>query len=201
MPRRTSQANWNRFHNAATKRAERIMRDWESGSLTTEEWKRKFQAFVDDRHGYAAYLGRRRGGDFTPRHDGDRDFGRLAGEGQAQFIERFADDLRGNRYFDEATGILDMDAIRDRAGMYVDAMRGTANETFVGVGFAEEVFDWVEGAAEDHCDECPRIAAGGPYRASDLPSYPGDGSTPCLCFCLCFLLRMSDGLRGFQATM
>src|SRR5689334_20828680 len=104
MPRRLSQADWNRFHNAAAKRAERIMRAYAGGDLTISEWTEKFTSFVEDRHGYAAYMGRRRGGDFTPRHDGDRDFGRLAAESQHPFIDRFAEDLRSGRYISEETG-------------------------------------------------------------------------------------------------
>lgn len=197
MPRRTSQHDWNRFSRAATKRGERITNGWLKGDLTTSEWKEQFQAFVEDRHGYAGYLGRRRGGDFSPRHDGDRDFGKLAGEDQTDFIARFADDLDKGRYLDPDTHELNKKAILDRAGMYVHVMRGTANEAFAGVGFDHEYFNWDEGETEDHCRDCPEIAANSPYHAVDLPSYPGDGSTECLGSCLCNLVRMSDGLRGF----
>jgi hypothetical protein len=194
--RRLSQADWNRFHGAATKRAEKISNQFISGKITAEVWREKFETFLADRHGYAAYMGRRRAGDFTPRHDGDKEFGAGQAETQKVFVDDFENALRTGKYLSEA-GELDADWIRERSGMYVDVMRGTANETFVGASDPDEYFNWNEGAAEKHCEVCPSLSAGSPYRIADLPSFPGDGSTPCLFACLCSLERISDGLRGF----
>lgn len=38
-----------------------------------------------------------------------------------------------------------------------------------------------------HCWLCPLYASGGPYNATTLPAFPGDGSTPCGGRCHCYV--------------
>lgn len=110
------------------------------------------------------------------------------------YFDGFMDDLRNGRYgsgedFDKA-------AVRRRAMMYIQKARATANRAFVDASGDME-FDWVLGGTEDHCATCPIYAENSPYRASELPAMPADGTTECLTNCLCVLVR-DDGLKGFS---
>ena len=85
-------------------------------------------------------------------------------------------------------------AFNARQMMYVKKTRGTAYDGFV-YGSPGNQFDWVLGAVEDHCEDCPVWASGGPYDVSTLAIYPSGGDTQCLTSCLCFL-RRDDGVVG-----
>ncbi len=147
-------------------------------------------------HTRAAVIGRQRAGDFAPEESDDAGFAELIVEGEQPFLDAFAGDLRSGRYVDE-DGTLDLAAISRRAQLYPARMTGTANETFV-LASGDDEIDWVLGEPETgHCEDCPDIAAGNPYTAETLPSYPGDNSTSCLFQCRCSLER-ADGMTAFS---
>lgn len=52
--------------------------------------------------------------------------------------------------------------------------------------------EWVLDPRAEHCEDCPRIAAAGPYTVETLPAYPGDGHTACLTQCRCRLVTPEE---------
>lgn len=106
------------------------------------------------------------------------------------FILNYADEI----YFGDMYDPGQEHWAHTRNSLYVKRTRGAANEAFVGYSPEDLTFDWVLGS-EEPCIDCPRLAAGGPYFATELSAYPGDGSTQCLGNCRCQLVR-SDGIAG-----
>jgi hypothetical protein len=195
MPRRPSQSDYTRFFNAVSGRMDGLIDGYEAGRYDEAELHDRMAGLLADRHGRATYLGRARGGDLSPYDDDDRTFGLLQAELEEPFLTAFMDDLRNGRYLD-GDGLLKGTQVRYRAHMYVERLLGTASEAFVLASYEDELIFWMLGAVEDHCDDCPRLAAGGPYRPSALPTYPGASATQCVTKCKCHLQR--GGVNCFE---
>lgn len=152
-------------------------------------------ATLTDAHARAAYLGRFRAGDTTPPDADDRRFAEEVVRTEDEFLAAFEEDLASGRYTDEQ-GHLDTAAIARRARMYLGRVAGTANETFALA--SDGPIYWRLGSPEQHCPDCPRLAAGSPYTADSLPVYPKSNQTACMFHCGCFLER-EDGVRSFTS--
>jgi hypothetical protein len=183
----------------AHKRAEvkDLARHLVAGTLGPQEWADRMRAALVTGHARAGYLGRTRGGDVAPFDADDTEFGRMVADDEQPFLDRFRQDLESGRYEDE-DGRLLLLPVLGRAAMYVDRMLGTANEAFVGTSGSDLLW-WKLGPSESgSCEECPKLAAGSHYRASELTRTPGDCSTPCVSNCKCWISR-EDGISGFRA--
>jgi hypothetical protein len=101
------------------------------------------------------------------------------------------------RYWDVDERAWKPQAIRNRARLYVQKMRGTSGQAFVSASGGDAEFNWVLAAVE-HCDECPVLAAKSPWFGDELYTTPGNGDTPCRSNCKCHLVRKSDGLTSFK---
>ena len=151
---------------------------------------------LEPQHAEAARLGRVQAGD--PLHELDPDDLEIAKSitaSEAEFLDRFGVAIQDGRYTLE-DGSLNEAAIQARALNYSSRLTGTANETFVLASDDDAEFTWMLGG-EHNCHDCPGLAAGSPYLALDLPTYPGANGTECLFNCNCHLVR-SDGVKGFM---
>lgn len=175
-------------------RMEALARAVMAGTLAPEDFYFAFGDLLNEAHSTAANYGRRRAGSTVDAiTDEDRRFGRGRADYETEFLERFLNDLEADRYADDA------EAATRRAGQYAGALRGTGNASFVANSADDDGFDWDLGGTEDHCEECPYLAANSPYRKDELPIAPGSNGTPCLFRCDCNLRRRSDGVSGFAA--
>jgi hypothetical protein len=140
-------------------------------------------------HTVAVYEGRKRAGDRTPPEDDDRRFAETVMRSEDPFIAEFQADLDAGKYDDRG-----VQPIMRRAQYYLKRVMGTANEAWA-LTTPGGIW-WVMGGAEDHCPDCPRLAAQSPYTALTLPTYPRACETQCLFNCKCFL-RAEDGSHSF----
>ena len=140
-------------------------------------------------HTVAVYEGRKRAGDRTPPEADDRRFAEQVMRNEDLFIAGFLEDLDTGKY--DGLGV---QPIMRRAQYYLKRVMGTANEAWA-LSTPGGIW-WVLGGDEGHCPDCPRLAAGSPYTALTLPTYPRACETDCLFNCKCYL-RAEDGSRSF----
>jgi hypothetical protein len=190
-----TQEDWNVFSLGARDDLISIANRFGEGELNSDEFMNEMHAILEELHGEAAFLGRRLAGDLSPYNAIDNAFGKLVAENQREFLEQFAADLRYGRYVDD-DGNLNMDMVNARAQSYAGRLRGTADESFVGMSDDDAWFIWHLGG-EHNCTECPVIASGSPYTKATLPTMPGANETPCLFNCNCWLER-EDGVLSFK---
>lgn len=179
---------------ATEHRARGLARQAVDGSLSPAAFGDRMAELLEDAHAHAAYLGRFHAGDTAPPEADDRRFAETVVDGQAEFLARFMQDLEGGRYAESAEGAA------ARAALYASRLVGTSNEVFI-LASDDTLWEWVLGASEQHCPDCPGRAAGGPYTAEALAGmgYPGSGSTACKVRCRCSV-RRADGREGFRAA-
>lgn len=148
-------------------------------------------------HANAAYAGRALAGSREPLGALDQVVGRMAAEDQAQYFEKFLSDIKSGRYTDPDSGELREAQIETRASSYTERLRGTANESWVNTLGVDTLIFWRLGGDEGgSCSICPDLAQQGPYKASELPTIPGNNETPCLFNCRCYLEAESG--EGFK---
>lgn len=158
---------------------------------SVEAFEEELLDHLQEAHTRGVVLGRRWAGDRSPRELDDELLAGRHVEREMVYLAQFVDDIRSGRYDDDAGGYTTgLDA---RANLYGHKVGGTVSEAFVLASPAGEEYDWVM-LADEHCKDCPRIAGGGPYTASTLPTYPRAGETQCLTNCKCVLVRRSDGM-------
>lgn len=162
-------------------------------TITAEVFGERAAAILQEGHARAAMFGRIRGGVLGPLSAEDRWIADMVMQEQSRFLRRFVNDLASDKYIG-ADGEYIRAPINQRVQMYAARMRGTAYDTFVGASENEARFEWIL-IAEDNCDDCPRLAAGGPYTKLSIPTRPGEGKTQCIMNCKCVLLR-DDGVLG-----
>lgn len=138
---------------------------------------------LEDAHTDAVYLGRAMAGDTAPPEWDDRKFASQVMDGQLDHLDAFVSDLQGERYLGE-DGSWDADAIGRRAEMYLGRIVGTGNEAYGLTIDPETMIEWLLSNAEN-CADCPEIAAGSPYRAEEMPTWPGMCDTACRFNCRC----------------
>lgn len=166
------------------------------GRLAPREWYDRFANLIAERHAEAWALGRRLTGDSSDVDEDDLLVGRAKADEESTWLLDFLDAVESGRYLDDE-GKYRENLILNRSRLYAGKLRGTANEAFVETSDDGEEFDWVLGAVEEHCAECPELAALSPWLKDEFPTFPGSGGTPCLTRCRCHLVRSSDGLSGF----
>jgi len=164
-----------------------------AGILDQDGFSDEFRRVLIRGHAQAGYLGRRRAGDLAPYDADDTEFGRMVAAEQQEFLAGFVADLAGGRYEGEH-GRPQAEPILRRAALYVERMRGSANEAFRLASW--EPMIWRLGGTSESCSDCLRLAAGSPYAADALRSVPRDGSQECLMSCRCELIR-EDGVTAF----
>jgi hypothetical protein len=165
-----------------------------AGILPAESFEDEVRSVLIRGHAQAGYLGRRRAGDFAPYDADDTEFGRMIAEEQQEFLQGFVEELREGRYEGEDGRPLAEPILR-RAQLYVERMRGSANEAFRLASLPKEQIEWRLGSA-DHCSQCLALAAGSPYATDVLRQVPRDDSTICRQNCACLLVR-DDGVTAF----
>lgn len=178
--------------------AQDLIRALAGKEITTQEWYFAFGDLLGDIHAGSWRIGRHRAGDRSPGDAFDDLIGRAKLDAETEWLQRFLGDLESGRYLDDA-GELREAAVRQRSKLYVLKARSTANEAFVETGDDFEEYDWVLGAVEEHCSDCPELAAMSPWTKGTAVTHPGMGETPCLGNCQCHWVRVSDGLVGFEA--
>lgn len=158
-----------------------------------------FQRFDDllfRAHSDAHFLGQFDAGG-SPSRGFARLRGRVVADEDSYYLRGFVDDLIGGRYMRD--GELNADAVLRRMGLYQGKVRGSATVGFVDGSQNQDLFFWILGGHEAHCSDCPELAAmsiSAPFSKSTLFQYPGDGSTPCLGHCKCYLKRIRDGAES-----
>jgi hypothetical protein len=175
----------------------RITNRLAGGEINTEEWGRLFHLLIQGGHAEGWYLGRLLGGgDLSPFGNDDQLMGVAKADEEADFLRRFMAAIEGgdSRYWDD-TGNLRVPSVLARMNLYVGKMRGTANEALVET--ADQEWYWRLGAPEEHCDDCPQIAALSPFTRDANVGYPGSGDTACLGNCQCYV-QLANGVRGFM---
>lgn len=192
--RRPGQARMQALVDGTRKRMNKLVLDYSTGNLGGRQFGQAMDKLLLDRHTRAAKLGRNRAGDMAPSLI-DQIEGHRVMQGERAYLRKFTQDLLDGRYTDPEAGV-DSKAVLRRAHSYAGRMSGTANEAFVSAS-AAYLLTWHLGAVEEHCDDCPRYAAGSPYKWDEMPTVPGANATQCKFNCACSLKR-SDGVTGFS---
>lgn len=165
--------------------------DFSRGTSTLAQLTDALAALLFNGHTEATTLGRQLGGIDGDTEQLDKDFAATIMREQMPYLEGLIADIADGRYSKDIVsveGVLTITgALLQRLKMYVRVMRSTALEAWALAQPGDTMIRWQLGLTE-HCPDCPEIAAGGPYRADGLPSYPGDGSTACLANCDCELI-------------
>jgi hypothetical protein len=195
----TDQSKYDRLALIHANRLFRALTDWLGGRITLEKFQLEFQEIVFNGHEQSYRSGNIFGGG---RGDGFDAFmaGIVEGDSDRFFISRFLSDIRNetsNLYDDD--GNLKIRKTQNRMKLYVGRMRGTANQGFMDASGPDIEFWWVL-VAENHCVDCPILAANSPYTKDANLGYPGDGTQQCLGNCKCYL-RREDGVVGFRRPL
>jgi len=192
---KVSQASLERVVSGTRTQINKIVLDYSTGKLSARRFEESMTQLLEDRHARAAVLGRQLAGDSRARNVADDAFARIVLKQEKEYLRNFTNDLLQGRYTDEE-GNPKVSVIQQRALSYTGKLVGTANEAFA-AGSQGFSFDWVMGGAEEHCEDCPRLAANSPYAWDALPTVPRANATQCKFHCRCYLKR-NDGLDGFQ---
>lgn len=169
-----------------------------NGVLNIAEFGDEFYKLLLEGHGNTWALGRQRAGDLSGIGDDDFLIARGIADGQSEFLNDFLNALETNPRYRYEDGTFNLRIISNRSDMYVSRMRATASEAFVEASDSDEEFNWVLGAVEEHCGDCPELASISPWTADTLFTHPGEGDTPCLTNCKCHLVRIGDGITSFK---
>jgi len=157
------------------------------GEADVREWADGLGRAILSGHSRAWRWARASSGDLE-ESEADGLVGRARLDAEAPYLLRFAEQVEGGW-----GGEMVEAAVARRSGTYAGAIRGTATEGFFSLGDPADEYRWVLGAVEDHCTECPSLAAAGPWKPDELYVWPGSNDTPCLFNCKCHLSRVSDG--------
>lgn len=167
--------------------AQAVARLRAGGSLA--EFEEAIIEHLQEAHTRGVVIGRHWAGDMAARELDDELFAGRVVEGQLKFLSGFIQDIEDGRYSLEGGYTSGLD---NRLKMYGDRVGGTMSEVFVLASPEDDSFTW-HMLADEHCDDCPRWAAGGPYTAKTLPAHPRDGTSACKMGCRCVVVRKSDG--------
>lgn len=192
LPRIDPLDDWQQIAKKVGRNMRRIAKELERGDITPAVWRAKMDSAIRIGHVEAHMAGQRIAGAQGYAGEAQR-IGRIIGDGESQYLQGFLNDILDGRYLD-LDGTFRTQSVLSRQMMYVNKTRASASTGFVYASSGNQ-FDWVLGAVEDHCDECPIMAAGGPYTEETLYTVPGLADHPCLTNCRCFLKR-DDGVVG-----
>ena len=195
MPQRPDVGTWNSRINLYGAELFGLLDRYFRGIIGEDDLYLGMDAILQEGHADSWRLGRQLGGDFSHVQGLDSLMGRIQADNDSYFLRGFVQDLedRVARYWDSDGPKRNM--IGGRAKLYLGRMRGTANHAFMQASDPEVLFNW-ELRAEDHCGDCPQLAALSPYTRDANLGYPGDGSQQCRGNCKCILIR-ADGVTGF----
>lgn len=156
--------------------------------LGLQQWADDFHQTILEAHANAHWIGRRVvGAGKDELTFADVLAGRNRADIDAEYLQGFIDDIASGRYTDPETGELLLNQIYNRQRLYLGKVRGTAGQATVDNLSKDTEVYWRLGGAEEHCEECPSLAAISPFFKDDLFTTPGAGDTPCLGNCKCHL--------------
>lgn len=165
-----------RRHQAATyDTLDRVTRQLYAGSITMEQWQTAVAHELKDAHlAQALYA---IGG---KNNATQANYGRVGHtlRDQYGYLNDFAHDIASGN-------ISEAEALR-RIRMYGN---NTQSSYWREYKLLSVLIYWYLGTTEKHCDDCPALAGGSPYKPQDLNQVPGDGNTKCLSNCDCGLSR------------
>jgi hypothetical protein len=182
-------------HDARIEEAKQVFLDLternQSGALDFDAYKEAFSDELRSLHSDMYKIGRELAGKAATAEEAEQ-IGLQIADLEQVFLAGLVQDLADGRY----DGI--SPALDQRLGMYANKGSSTASLGFVDGSGADEEFYWdMNGAVEDHCQDCPYLEANSPYMKETLYTSPRQGDTPCLTNCKCRLVRSSDGQTGF----
>lgn len=145
-------------------------------------------------HAHANYLGRYSVGSLTPFGTQDSTVGDIMVADQAPYMAGFVLDIEHGEY--GSGDELDDEGLLARIGLYLERLRGTANDAVVNTvsSLKDETVDWKLDPfiLTQHCADCVEMAAQNPWVLSELTRVPGDGSTICGVNCHCELVHNGE---------
>lgn len=184
--------DWQKLAKGLYKNLKGINEELVKGTITISEWQNRFDSLLTLGHVNAHMAGQRIGGR-TPFGPEAQRMGKMIRDTETQWLTGFVADLLDGRYQDGDSWR--DNALHARSMLYVMKTRSTAYYGFTFNSPAEN-YDWVLGAAEDNCEDCPVLASRSPWTTSTLFTFPGEGETNCFVNCRCHLVRLSDGQVG-----
>lgn len=187
-----SPENWPKMINAVDAAMRDLLVQFQNG-LDPNAFFFKFDQILFDGHIDAHLLGQDQAGG-VPSRGFARAFAREVTDGETEYLRGFVQDLMSGRYVKD--GSFQIDRVMTRARLYQGKMRGTVGKGFTDGSKSTDEFVWTLGGTEDHCLDCPQLAAisqANPFTPGTIFQHPGDGETPCLGNCKCYLVRVRDG--------
>lgn len=194
--RKPSNAEFSKLVRGFRGEFELLMRRYSQGFMSPRDWAEAMQRLCVDGHAESYAMGRQLAGDLADLSQSDFLSGLAVADRQAPYLLGFMYDLENGKYLDD-DGIFQSSKTRARLNQYAHAMRGTATDAFINTSGDTIDFEWMLGAVEKHCSDCPRYAAMNPWTKDSLFAWPGSMDTPCLGNCKCHL-RREDGATSFQ---
>jgi len=153
------------------------MRAYDAGGITIGQLTARLKKEIADHWDQAYLLGTRAVGNPFGISPEDSAFLKGARTTEYKFLTRFMDDIDKGK---------EKMARYDRLEMYVNSLDGMYGHGQVD-GMPDNIeIDWILHPAE-HCEDCLKFAAEGPYTKKTLPAVPRDGTSRCLSSCKCTL--------------
>jgi len=176
------------------------VRQLSKGKLDLNEFAVEVLSSLRDAHVIAGYVGRNFAGDEEKEvKPSDYLHGESQIEEQMTYFYDFVTDISTGRY--GPPDDLREQSILSRLHLYSARLYGSANEAWAErlTSDADPIVFWRLGPNENHCKDCPELAAGSPYRLSELPTLPGMGATQCSTNCRCYL-ENANGVMSPRST-
>jgi HK97 family phage portal protein len=171
-----------------------LLKRYANKQLEAAGFIEEFGNILSESHAAAYRLGWRLSDGPVPDPVAFTDFGERAAALESPFVQGLINDLESGRY-GEAVEVGSA-GLQARLDLYSRKVSASASDGFVDGSETDSDWAWELGGTEDHCEDCPYIAASGPYTQDTLFTKPRAGDTPCLGNCLCRLVR-NDGVAGF----
>lgn len=185
-----------------------IARDFADGRLDPIGFEEAMSEALRAMHPDSNYAGQEMADYLPPSKTLARTRGLAVAVSEVQYLRGFALALsnRDPRYWDEDAGEWRSIAIEARSRSYMGRGRGSATDGWgLASGGVNTIVNWSLGAVEEHCEDCPIMAAGGPwllygstgqFEYPTLGFLPGENRTPCMMYCECRIQRLSDGMQS-----
>lgn len=185
------QAEFERIVARHRRDVERLVHRLKSGSIDADQFGDGLDAIVWKGHSDAITLGRNIAGDRRRQHEHDQLLALDIKDGEAEWLNKFVDDVKSGRYELE-DGSTNYGEIQRRGNMYSVKYRASLNQAAVDASSPDELWIWRLGPTE-HCPDCRMLASAGPLTRNELYTVPGACDTDCKLGCACHLERVSDG--------
>jgi len=179
-PKKPTQNDFRRFLLGMRDSAHSLGDKIAANQISPRQFGEDLYSLLRQGHSDAWKLGRNRAGDFTDNPFMDALTGRSVADSESDWILGFVQRISDGVYLTE-DGEWREKLFNSHLNLYVAKARGTANEAFTESSPAESTFDWILGAVEEHCEECPLYASMSPWLKDEIITNPGQGETPCLC--------------------